>query len=157
DQGLATYAEAVKALQGINGNDINTFSAVLAQIQILWHLLSFKDDLLAADEFPDIAISDKANSIASVSAELEKHGRFIELDRPVYAGVGGNPPYVRPERAPEADPSTRRYFEGGFDRWPGISVEANLYALFVYRALDHWCKPGNKWGEGSGKLGFVLP
>lgn len=157
DQGLATYAEAVKALQGINGNDLNTFSAVLAQIQILWHLLSFKDDLLAADEFPDIAISDKANSIASVSAEIEKLGRFIELDRPIYAGVGGNPPYVRPERAPEADPSTRRYFEGGYDRWPGISVEANLYAMFVYRALDHWCKPGNKWGEGSGKLGFVLP
>ncbi len=157
DQGLATYAEAVKALEGINGNDLNTFSAVLAQIQILWHLLSFKDDLLAAEEFPDIVISDKANSIATVSAELEKHGRFIELDRPIYAGVGGNPPYVRPERAPEPDVATRKYFEGGFDRWKGISAEANVYALFVYRALDHWCKPGNKWGEDAGKLGFVLP
>jgi SAM-dependent methyltransferase len=157
DKGLATYPDVVKALNGISGNDLNTFSAVLAQIQILWHLLSFKDDLFAADEFPDIAISDKANSIASLGTELEKHGRFIELDRSVYAGVGGNPPYVRPERAPEPDVSTRRYFEGGFDRWPGISAEANLYALFVYRALDHWCLPGNKWGEGAGKLGFVLP
>ena len=157
DQGLATYAQAVKALEGINGNDLNTFSAVLAQIQMLWHLLSFKDDLLAADEFPDIVISDKANSIATASAELEKHGRFIELDRPIYAGVGGNPPYVRPERAPEPDVSTRKYFEGGYDRWKGISAEANLYALFVYRALDHWCIPGNKWGEAAGKLGFVLP
>lgn len=157
DKGLATFPEVVKALEGISGNDINTFSAVLAQIQILWHLLSFKDDLLVADEFPDIAISDKANSIASVGVELEKHGRFAELDRPIYAGVGGNPPYVRPERAGEIDGSTRRYFEGGFDRWHGISVEANAYALFVYRALDHWCRPANRWGEGAGKLGFVLP
>ncbi len=157
DQGLATYAEVVAALNRIGGNDLNTFSAVLAQIQILWHVLSFKDDLIVADEFPDIAISDKANSIIRPGVEFAQHGRFIELDQPEYGGIGGNPPYVRPERSGEIDDTTREYFESDHGRWKGISAEANLYALFIYRALDGWCRPSNKWGENAGKLGFVVP
>lgn len=157
DQGLATYAEVVAALDRIGGNDLNTFSAVLAQIQILWHVLSFKDDLIVADEFPDIAISDKANSIIRPGVEFAQHGRFVELDQPEYGGIGGNPPYVRPERSGEIDDTTREYFESDHGRWKGISAEANLYALFIYRALDGWCRPPNKWGEDAGKLGFVVP
>ncbi|TAY80978.1 N-6 DNA methylase [Rhizobium ruizarguesonis] len=157
DQGLATYAQVVQALERLAGNDLNTFSAVLAQIQILWHVLVFKDDLIQAEEFPDIAISDKANSIIRPGVEVAQHGRFVELDSPDYGGIGGNPPYVRPERSGEIDDATRAYFEGGYDRWPGISAEANLYALFIYRALDGWCRYPNKWGENAGKLGFVVP
>jgi len=157
DQGLATYDEVVSALERLAGNDLNTFSAVLAQIQILWHVLGFRDDLLKAEEFPDIAISDKANSIIRPGVEIAQHGRFIEIDRPDYGGVGGNPPYVRPERAGEIDDRTREYFENGYDRWPGISAEANLYALFMYRALDGWCRQPNRWGENAGRLGFVVP
>lgn len=157
DKGLATYAEVVAALDRLAGNDLNTFSAVLAQIQILWHVLRFKDDLIVADEFPDIAISDKANSILRPGVEVAQHGRFVELDRPEYGGIGGNPPYVRPERSGALDEATTHYFESDHDGWKGISAEANLYALFIYRALDGWCRRPNTWGEGAGRLGFVVP
>ena len=157
DKGLATYPEVVAALGRLAGNDLNTFSAVLAQIQILWHVLSFKDDLIAADEFPDIAISDKANSIIRPGIEFAQHGRFVELDQPEYGGIGGNPPFVRPERSGELDDTTREYFESNHEGWKGISAEANLYALFIYRALDGWCRRPNKWGENAGRLGFVVP
>ncbi len=163
DRNIGTYAEAVNALEKLAGNDLNTFSAVLAQIQLLWHILPFREQLLAADDFPDIAIADKASSVVTPEADEALPGRWAELDQFEYAGVGGNPPYVRPERGGALSGATRHYFEeprefiGGGKSWPGISPEANLYALFLYRALDHWCRQPNKWGEGAGRLGFVLP
>lgn len=163
DRGLGTFAEAVQAVESLAGNDLNTFSAVLAQIQLLWHILSFREELMAGDDFPDIAVSDKASSIVTPDSAEALPGRWAELDQLEYGGVGGNPPYVRPERGGEVSGGTRAYFEqarefaGGGRTWPGISAEANLYALFLYRALDHWCRQPNRWGEGAGKLGFVVP
>jgi SAM-dependent methyltransferase len=163
DRGLASFGEVVAAVERLAGNDLNTFSAVLAQIQLLWHILPFRDALLAAEDFPDIAISDKANSIVTTDATEGQQGRWAELDQLEYGGVGGNPPYVRPERGGEVSDATRVYFEhprefvGGGKSWPGVSAEANLYALFTYRALDHWCRQPNRWGESAGKLGFVVP
>lgn len=163
DRGIGTFAEAVTALERLAGNDLNTFSAVLAQIQLLWHILIFRDELMAAEDFPDIAISEKASSIISHDAEEGLPGRWAELDRLEYGGVGGNPPYVRPERGGEVGPATRHYFEqardfvGGGKSWDGISAEANLYALFIYRALTDWCRQPNRWGEDAGKMGFVVP
>ena len=162
DRGLASFAEVVAGIERLAGNDLNTFSAVLAQIQLLWHILSFRDELRDHD-FPDIAISDKANSIVSAATADEPQGRWAELDRIEYGGVGGNPPYVRPERGGAVSAATRHYFEqaqefvGGGKSWPGISAEANLYALFIYRALNDWCRQPNKWGEGAGRMGFVVP
>lgn len=162
DRGLASFAEVTAGVERLAGNDLNTFSAVLAQIQLLWHILSFREELREED-FPDIAVSDKANSIVSAEASEEPQGRWAELDRVEYGGVGGNPPYVRPERGGEVSAATRHYFEqtrdfiGGGKSWPGISAEANLYALFVYRALNDWCRQPNKWGEGAGRMGFVVP
>lgn len=163
DRGIGSYAQAVAAVERVTGNDLNTFSAVLAQIQLLWHILSFRDELLAADDFPDIAISDKASSIVAHDAQDGLPGRWAELDRLDYGGVGGNPPYVRPERGGEVSAATRHYFEqardfvGGGKSWNGISPEANLYALFIYRALTDWCRQPNRWGEGAGKMGYVVP
>lgn len=163
DRGIGSYGDAIGAVERVAGNDLNTFSAVLAQIQMLWHILSFREELLAADDFPDIAVSDKANSIVTHDADEGLPGRWAELDQIEYGGVGGNPPYVRPERGGEVSDATRHYFEqgrsfiGGDKSWAGISAEANLYALFIYRALDHWCRQPNRWGEGAGRLGFVVP
>lgn len=163
DRGIGSYAQAVAAVERLAGNDLNTFSAVLAQIQLLWHILSFRAELLAAQDFPDIAISDKASSIVTSDSEEGLPGRWAELDQVAYGGVGGNPPYVRPERGGDLSAATRHYFEerrafvGGGKSWPGISAEANLYALFLYRALDHWCRQPDRWGEGAGRLGFVVP
>lgn len=163
DRGIGSFGQSIAAVERLAGNDLNTFSAVLAQIQLLWHILTFRDELMAAEDFPDIAISDKASSIVTPDSEEGLPGRWAELDQLDYGGVGGNPPYVRPERGGEVSPATRHYFEqarafvGGGKVWPGISAEANLYALFLYRALDHWCRQPNRWGEGAGRLGFVVP
>ena len=163
DRGLASWAEVQAAVENVMGNDLNTFSAVLAQIQLLWHILGFREELLASGDFPDIAVSDKASSIVSADTAEGAQGRWTELDRLTYGGVGGNPPYVRPERGGEVSAATEHYFEqtrdfiGGGKSWPGISAQANLYALFIYRALNDWCRPANRWGEGAGKMGFVVP
>jgi hypothetical protein len=29
--------------------------------------------------------------------------------------------------------------------------------LFLYKALNDWCRQPNRWGEGAGRLGFVVP
>lgn len=163
DAGIGSFAEAVAALERIKGNDLNTFSAVLAQIQLLWHILMFRDELLAAEDFPDIAIGEKASSIVTHDAGEILPGRWAELDRLSFGGVGGNPPYVRPERGGDVSATTTHHFEnphtfvGGGKVWPGISAQANLYALFIYRALADWCRQPNKWGEGAGRMGFVVP
>lgn len=163
DRGLATFPEVVAAVERLKGNDLNTFSAVLAQIQLLWHILGFREELLAAEDFPDIAISDKASSIVAADATEALPGRWAELDRLDYGDVGGNPPYVRPERGGEVGAATRAYFEaprelaGTGKSWPGISPEANLYALFIYKALNDWCRQPNRWGEGAGRMGYVVP
>jgi hypothetical protein len=40
--------------------------------------------------------------------------------------------------------------------FPGVSIGSNAYTLFIYRALDHWCRqPGP--GATAGKLAFVVP
>lgn len=163
DAGIGTFAEAIAALERIKGNDLNTFSAVLAQIQLLWHILMFRDELTDADDFPDIAIGEKASSIVAQETGEGLAGRWAELDRLSYGGVGGNPPYVRPERGGEVSAATAHHYEhphtfvGGGKVWPGISAQANLYALFIYRALADWCRQPNKWGEGAGRMGFVVP
>lgn len=163
DRGIASYSDVIATINTLAGNDLNTFSAVLAQIQLLWHLLSFRDELMRDAEFPDIAISHKADSLVRPQLELSVHSRFAEIDQPIYGGVVGNPPYVRKERAGDLDELTRLYFStprsrpGNASAWDGISAEANIYALFIYRALDSWCRPPDRWGQGAGKLGYVVP
>lgn len=163
DRGIASYKDVVETINSLAGNDLNTFSAVLAQIQLLWHLLIFREELMRDPEFPDIIITSKADSLARGQLETSIRSPFAEIDQPTYGAVVGNPPYVRKERSGELDQATRTYFEtprskpGNDNAWNGISPEANLYALFVYRALDSWCRPSDRWGRGAGRLGYVLP
>ena len=162
ERGLATYSDALSVFERLAGNDLNTFSAVLAQIQLLWHLLIFRDDI-TAQGFPDIVITDKANSLTRSRLEAASHTRFSEIDQPEYDAVIGNPPYVRPERSAEVDQFTAAYFEtprtkpNGEEAWSGISSESNVYNLFIFRALDSWCKQPDSRGAGAGRLGFIVP
>jgi hypothetical protein len=66
--------------------------------------------------------------------------------------VGGrNPPYVRPERR---DASLTREDEAYFSA--EISPNIDLYSLFLFKAMDGWCRAAN--GDNRpGKTGFVLP
>jgi SAM-dependent methyltransferase len=155
ERGVADYSDVLDAFSRIAGNDLNTFSSVLAQIQLLWQILGMRDDIKKSG-FPDIMVTGKVNSliIPDKWASLE---RFNEIDQPIYDAVIGNPPYVRAERsAQELDQHTINYFEHGRDGERGISAKRNAYTLFIYRALNSWCKPIDDEGK-AGKLGFIVP
>jgi hypothetical protein len=161
DRGAATYEDACAAIARIAGNDLNPFSAVLTQIQLLWHLLSFGKDVKKAG-LPDIRVSERANSLVPTDLRDQTTTRFGDIDLPGYAAVVGNPPYVRPERAPDLDDNAHHYFTGtrqiGEVTFSGVSVESNLYNLFIYRALDYWCSiPEGEERRTPGKLAFVIP
>ncbi len=148
--GFGSYQLAEKALSNIAGNDLNPFSAMLTQIQLLWHLLPLKDEL-KANGFPHIRISEKHNSllptdIGGLSFDAG-HDLFSVINSDQYDFVIGNPPYVRPERSDQELTNTQAAYYN-----QDISVDKNLFTLFTYRALKSWCKP-----EGNGKLAFVIP
>ena len=156
DRGAAEYPEVLSALERIAGNDLNTFSSVLAQIQLLWQILSFKEDMEQSG-FPDILITAKVNSLVATD-QWQVIERFGELDVPEYDAVVGNPPYVRAERSDQdLNAVSRLEFTRGRGGFPGVSSKMNVYGLFLYRALDRWCKPADAEGHGAGRVGFVLP
>jgi hypothetical protein len=166
DRGLATYADAAAAMELISGNDLNPFSAVLTQIQLLWHLLAF-GPIVRRQGLPPLHITERANSLVPTNLSDQSATLFGDVDHTGYAAVVGNPPYVRPERAVDIDPVVRDYYAAQITRHgvthAGITVDANIYRLFIYRALDHWCRqPGSaSTADGlvapAGKLGFVIP
>ena len=158
DRGLATYDEARDAVIRIAGNDLNPFSAILTQIQLLWHLVTF-GPAVRAQGLPLLSVAERANSLVPTLLRDQSATGFADIDRNDYAAVVGNPPYVRPERGLDLDPAARSYYETGrtVDTvvFPGINVDRNVFRLFIYRALDHWCaKPD---GGRTGKLALVLP
>ena len=158
DRGLASYDDARSAVSCIAGNDLNPFSAVLTQIQLLWHLLAF-GAAVRTEGLPHLLIAERANSLVPSILKDQSSTRFGDIDRDDYTAVVGNPPYIRPERGLDLNSAARDYFEsvrvvaGIAHR--GVSVDRNLYRLFIYRALDHWC--ANPGAERVGKLAFVLP
>ena len=62
ERGIATYDNARQAIVRIAGNDLNPFSAVLTRIQLLWHLLSFGEEV-KSHGLPAIRVSERANSL----------------------------------------------------------------------------------------------
>src|SRR5258708_6083256 len=158
DMNLAKYEEARDCVERLAGNDINPFSSILTQIQLLWHLLVFGSALRSAG-FPDLKIAERANSLVPSSLNDPSQNRFGEIDRSGYAAVVGNPPYVRPERGQDLDENARIYFQEPRERngrgYEGITPDKNVYRLFIYRALDYWCRQVEDGAPG--KLGFVIP
>jgi hypothetical protein len=155
ERGAAEYVDVLAAMERIAGNDLNTFSAILAQIQLLWQLLGLKAEFEHLG-FPDLRITAKVNSLVERD-HFSALDRFAELDVPEYDAVVGNPPYVRAERSEQdLDNRSKTEFERGRAGFPGISSKLNAYALFLYRALDRWCKPADANGV-AGRVGFVIP
>ena len=143
DSGTGEYREARAAMERLTGNDLNPFSAVLTKIQLLWHLLVFGKDI-RAEGFPNLHVTERANSLVPGSLFDPTQTRFGEIDRTGYDAVIGNPPYVRAERAGDLEPDAQAYFTNprtvGDATFSGISVGGNAYTLFIFRALDHWCR-----------------
>ena len=158
DSGFATLEEAKAAVERLSGNDINPFSAVLTQIQLLWHLLVFGKDLIT-EGVPELRISERVNSLAPNLIDPGQI-KFAEIDRSGYHAVVGNPPYIRNERAQAIEGGAAVYFTGprtiGEKAFRGIPVKRNAFGLFIYRALDHWCQQPEP-DVAPGKLGFIIP
>jgi SAM-dependent methyltransferase len=155
DRGAAEFSDVTKTLANLCGNDINTFSSVLCQIQLLWQILGFKSDIQRIG-FPDLPIASQVNSLV-VPDQIAVQQRFGELDVPEYKAVIGNPPYVRKERsAQDLDQRTVAEFEGARAGFPGVSAKLNAYALFIYKALSSWCRPKTD-SDSPGRLGFIVP
>jgi SAM-dependent methyltransferase len=159
DAGLADYGEGRAAVERLHGNDLNPFSAIVTQIQLLWHLLAFGASVRRVG-FPDLRISERANSLVPVTLLDPSQNRFGEIDRTGYGAVTGNPPYIRPERGPGLEAHAQKWFElprtVNGKTFPGMPVGRNAYPLFIYRALDHWCRQPEK-GQRPGLLGFIIP
>ena len=148
-KGAATFEEVRAALAKISGNDLNPFSAAVAQIQMLWHLMPMKERL-KRDGFPAVRISERHNALLAPALTDGADSLFSELDAPEYDFVVGNPPFVRPERQTDDMGADEKAFYkeiGG--------PKKNLYDLFIYKALRGWCRPPN--GGRPGRMGFVAP
>jgi len=153
-KGVASFDDVLEALRNVRGNDLNAFSAMVAQIQMLWHLFAFRDDIKKSG-FPETAIIGGYNSLRHqqlmeglFDANLTE---FSLIDLPEYDAVIGNPPYVRPERR---DASLTKEDEAYFST--EVSANIDLYSLFLFKAMDGWCRAAN--GDNRpGKTGFVLP
>ena len=153
-RGAATWEEVLATLDAVRGNDLNAFSATIAQVQFLWHLFTFREQL-QQHGLPEPAITGGHDSLRAphqagelFTGELDE---FALFDTAGYGAVVGNPPYVRPERQTAVlDPAAVDYFDGEY------SARSNLCGLFLYKALDYWLRPAN--GEiAPGRLGFVIP
>lgn len=169
DRNLATYADACAVIERTAGNDLNPFSAVLTQIQLLFHLLSFGPQV--RDEgFPAIRVAERANSLVPTSLRDQTTTRWGDIDVPGYTAVVGNPPYLRPERGLSLDDATKAHFEQPITvdgkGHHGISTGRDAYNLFIYRALHDWLEPANGTIDEdntdapkgrAGKLAFILP
>lgn len=160
DSGTGNYVEAKQAVERLAGNDLNPFSAVLTQIQLLWHLLAFGDEI-KTEGFPDMRVAERANSLLPGFLYDQTQSRFGEIDRSGYDAVVGNPPYVRAERANDLESHAVAYFDGvrtrGEQAFEGVGHNSNAYTLFLYRALDHWCRQADSDDGPPGKVGFIVP
>ena len=155
NRGAATWDESLSILKNVRGNDINPFSATIAQLQILWHLFPFRDNL-QRNGFPEPTVTggfDSLHAPQSASNLFEgEMNEFAIVDVLGYDAVVGNPPYVRPERqTTPLDQAATAYFDEEF------SARSNLCNLFLYKALDYWLRPNGGEPRAPGRIGFVIP
>ena len=154
-RGAATWDEVLATLAAVRGNDLNPFSATIAQLQLLWHLFAFREQL-QAHGFPEPTVTGGHDSLHApqIAAGLftGEMSEFALIDTYGYDAVAGNPPYVRPERQTvPLDPAAVRYFDEDF------SAKSNLCNLFIFKALDFWLRRNGDDQRRPGRLGFVLP
>ena len=156
DQGGITLEEAEAGLSGICGNDINPFSATLAQMQLLWNIIQTRSGENQARELPALNIASGSDSLESTdkfadltinaSSKGEARGTdvtdfsevtvtpWITIDQERYDLVVGNPPWIRPERDDFIPSKSQdKYFTAH-----GLDTGMNIYGKFLYRALDYW-------------------
>lgn len=173
----ALNVEAVQSvLQRIYGLDLNPFSAVLTQIQILWQLLDVFADQppdqqrrIAKALIPHIMVEGGHTSLDPFDQPMESHTNS-ELDlgqadtRGVrHSGVQGSQVRRRLKAFATdrydvviANPPYVRYHRHTLDERTRSAYarvmegQPDLYIMFLYRALRSWLKPG-------GRTAFIIP
>jgi len=136
--------QVVAVLERLGGNDLNPFAAVLAQIQMLWHLLPYRELLPDARLVP-VRITGQMNSLVTAGTLDNQGSLFTELNSGGHALVVANPPYVRPER------NGGRLDEFSESKFGAINgAKKDLYTLFLYKALKSWCR-------ADGIVAFIIP
>ena len=148
ERGGMTDVEAESAVTRICGNDLNSFSATLAQMQILWNLIQARAEERRHDPLPPLNISAGFDSLQppDLFANIEEIQvtPWTDIDGDSYPLVAGNPPWVRPERR-DFDPTAHQA-----EFFQEIGELSNIYVLFTYKALQAWIEPG-------GHLAFIIP
>ena len=173
----ALNVEAVQSvLQRIHGLDINPFSVVLSQIQMLWQLLDVFAYLTAEEQrttakalIPHIMIEGGHTSLDSYDQSMEAQGeRELDLGQADsggarFSGVFGTQVRRRLKAIAAAHydvvvanpPYVRAHRLALDDRtrraYSRIMYgQVDLYCMFLYRALRTWLKPG-------GRTAFIMP
>ena len=169
DRHLLTLDTVGPVLDRLAGLDINPFSATLARMQMLWHLLDAVRNLPPA-ELPSavralvrrIRVEGGHTSLDPFSSSQMRQGSldlsftttegstrstatglFRSIATGQYDAVVGNPPFVRAQRLGIPDTIRHAYADV-------LQGEADIYVAFVKRALETWVKPG-------GRMAFILP
>jgi hypothetical protein len=140
--------DAIERATEICGNDLNPFSATVAQLQMLWHIMAL-GNVVRTVGFPELPIASGFDSLTAedtlfTNLEGAEQTAWADLDRAHYRYVVGNPPYIRPERRGwEPTPEQEAFFAE-------IGVKGNVFNLFIFKAMQRWL-------DSEGTLGFVIP
>ena len=92
---VMSYHSICQEISKIKGNDLNPVAASLAQMQMLWRLLSFSEEMKRIG-LPEIVVT--SNDALAVKNIFFYENEWDELDNNTYDLIIGNPPYVRSER-----------------------------------------------------------
>ena len=135
-RGVVSYEKFKREVEKIHGNDVDPFASALSRLQLLWHLIPFKDKM-KGNPLPSLKVS-TGDALNTETGLYETGSMWKIYSRRRYQSVVGNPPYVRPEILGEERKSLLDPL-----------AKANLRAVFTYKAL-------NDWVDEDGYLGFVL-
>jgi type I restriction-modification system DNA methylase subunit len=160
--------DALELLPKLNGLDINEFSAALAKIQLLWHVISCVrpgQESLIRDSIRQLHIEGGRSSLDTwglpmavgqngmlmMEERAQRRGRrvherkfeVISTASENYGIVIGNPPFIRIHRITMSEEEKTEYSEV-------IGQQTDLSALFVYRTLKWWLQEG-------GRMALFLP
>jgi hypothetical protein len=161
--------DAIALLGKLNGLDINEFSATLAKIQLLWHVLaSTQDDPsriraairllkiegghssldtwglpMARNATYGLEFPETTGGDRRALKVADRRFRDISTAEQQFDVVVGNPPYVRMHRVKMSKEIRKSYSEVDHK-----STDLSVY--FAYRAIQWWLKDG-------GRMAFFLP
>ena len=159
-----TDADAIDIIDNLYGLDLNEFSATLAKIQMLWHVLTAAGATSIKETIRALSVEGGQSSLETWGIPMARAGatrlgfnsglkrmrqrrdvsafRSISTNQNGFDVVAGNPPYVSVKNA--------QISPGLLSEYDAVSAgQTDLSALFFFRALEWWLKPG-------GRLAFIV-